>query len=139
MPARQETRDLIMVSMAGVGPAGDLDGLPRHGWQSWKAESASDILRLLKTQPQACFAALLDLRGADPRQAGPTRVDQLMPVLTDPRIGWVAGVPQKQLEQAWERPHGHQHLHSHLSPRPAQHMPGVQLWTLKGWCALGPQ
>src|SRR3546814_14021417 len=56
MLARQETRDLIMVSMAGVGPAGDLDGLPRHGWRSWKAESASDILRLLKTQPHACFA-----------------------------------------------------------------------------------
>src|SRR3546814_19565948 len=74
------SRDRIMVSMAGVGPAGDLDGLPRHGWRSWKAESASDILRLLKTQPQACFAALLDLRGADPRKAGPTRVDQLMPV-----------------------------------------------------------
>src|SRR3546814_7195119 len=71
MLARQETRDLIMVSMAGAGPAGDLDGLPRHGWRSWKAESASDILRLLKTQPHACFAALLDLRGADPRKAGP--------------------------------------------------------------------
>src|SRR3546814_13059883 len=74
MLARQETRDLIMVSMAGVGPAGDLDGLPRHGWRSWKAESASDILRLLKTQPHACFAALLDLRGADPRKAGPTQI-----------------------------------------------------------------
>src|SRR3546814_1173783 len=114
MPARQETRDLIMVSMAGVGPAGDLDGLPRHGWRSWKAESASDILRLLKTQPQACFAALLDLRGADPRKAGPTRVDQLMPVLTAPRIGWVAGITQKQLEQAWVRRLVHKSCHANV-------------------------
>src|SRR3546814_16978595 len=103
MPARQETRDLIIVSMAGVGPAGDLDGLPRHGWRSWKAESASDILRLLKTQPPACFAALLDLRRAAPRQAGPPRVAQLLPVLTAPRIGWVAGTPPKNQKPAGVR------------------------------------
>src|SRR3546814_1200980 len=115
MLARQETRDLIMVSMAGVGPAGDLDGLPRHGWRSWKAESASDILRLLKTQPHACFAALLDLRGADPRKAGPTRVDQVMPVLTAPRIGWVAGITQKQPEQAGVLLLVHQYFHDYVN------------------------
>src|SRR3546814_14234388 len=103
MRGMPETRDLIMVSMAGVGPAGDLDGLPRHGWRSWKAERASDILRLLKTQPHACFAALLDLRGADHRKAGPTRVDQLMALLTEQRSGRVGGSTQTPMKQAWVR------------------------------------
>src|SRR3546814_11944751 len=115
MGARQEARELVMVSMSGVGTAGDLDGLPGHGWRSCKAESASDILRLLKTQPQACFAALLDLRGADPRKAGPTRVDQLMPVLTAPRIGWGAGITPKQLEPAWVRRLVHQDSHDYVT------------------------
>src|SRR3546814_17381412 len=104
-----------MVSMAGVGPAGDLDGLPRHGWRSWKAESARDILRLLKTQPHACFAALLEFRGADPRKAGPTRVDQLMPVLTAAWIGWVAGITQTQQEKDWVRLRGNNYCHTSVN------------------------
>jgi len=139
MRTRRETRDLIVVSMAGTGPAGDLDGLLQQGWRLWRAESASDILRLLKTQPRTCFAALLDLRGADPRRTGsPPRVDHLMPVLTIARIGWVAGVTQKQLEQPWVRRLIHHYCHDYVTLPCASSLLGVVLGHAHGMAALSP-
>ncbi|MGN7725558.1 sigma 54-interacting transcriptional regulator [Luteimonas sp. 22616] len=139
MRTRRETRDLIVVSMAGTGPAGDLDGLLQQGWRLWRAESASDILRLLKTQPRTCFAALLELRGADPRKTGsPPRVDHLMPVLTIARIGWVAGVTQKQLEQPWVRRLIHHYCHDYVTLPCASSLLGVVLGHAHGMAALSP-
>lgn len=139
MRTRRETRDLIVVSMAGTGPVGDLDGLLQQGWRLWRAESASDILRLLKTQPRTCFAALLDLRGADPRKTGsPPRVDHLMPVLTVARIGWVAGVTQKQLEQPWVRRLIHHYCHDYVTLPCASSLLGVVLGHAHGMAALSP-
>ncbi|MDN5782640.1 MAG: sigma-54 dependent transcriptional regulator, partial [Luteimonas sp.] len=138
MRTRQETRDLIVVSVLGTGPAGDLDGLAQHGWRLWKAESAGDIQRLLKTRPQTCFAALLDLRGADPRKAGPACVERLMPVLTVARIGWVAGVTQKQLEQAWVRRLIHHYCHDYVTLPCASTLLGVVFGHAHGMAALSP-
>src|SRR3546814_2506575 len=127
-----------MVSMGVVESSGALEALPRHGCLSGKAESASHILRLLKTQPQACVAALLDLRGAVPLKAGPRRVDQLMPVLTAPRIGWVAGITQKQLEQAGVRRLVHQYCHDYVTLPCASSLLGVVLGHAHGMAALSP-
>ena len=138
MGTRREARDLIVVSMAGTGPAGDLDGLLQQGWRLWRAESAGDILRLLKTQPRTCFAALLDLRGADPRRGGSPRVDQLMPVLTIARIGWVAGVNQKQLEQPWVRRLIHHYCHDYVTLPCASTLLGVVFGHAHGMAALSP-
>src|SRR3546814_7813949 len=85
----------------------------------------TDTLCPYTTLFRSCFAALLDLRGADPRKAGPTRVDQLMPVLTAPRIGWVAGITQKQLEQAWVRRLVHQYCHDYVT-RSEEHTSELQ-------------
>src|SRR3546814_1372992 len=87
----------------------------------------TDTLCPYTTLFRSCFAALLDLRGADPRKAGPTRVDQLMPVLTAPRIGWVAGITQKQLEQAWVRRLVHQYCHDYVTLPCASSLLGVVL------------
>ena len=138
MRTRREARDLIVVSMGGTAPAGDLDGLLQQGWRLWRAESASDILRLLKTQPGTCFAALLDLRGADPRRAGSQRVDQLMPVLTVGRIGWVAGVTQKQLDQPWVRRLVHHYCHDYVTLPCASTLLGVVFGHAHGMAALSP-
>ena len=138
MRTRQEKRDLIVVSMTGAEPAGDLDGLSRQGWRLWKAESARDVQRLLKTQPRTCFAALLDLRGADPREARSTRVDHLMPVLTVARIGWVAGLTQKQLEQAWVRRLVHHYCHDYVTLPCASALLGVVFGHAHGMAALSP-
>ena len=138
MRTRQETRDLIVVSLAGAEPAGDIDGLARQGWRLWKAESASDVLRLLKTQPETFFAALLDLRDADARQACSTRVEHLMPVLTVARIGWVAGVTRKQLEQAWVRRLVLHYCHDYVTLPCASALLGVVLGHAHGMAALAP-
>jgi DNA-binding NtrC family response regulator len=138
MRTRRETRDLIVVPMAGAEPAGELEGLARSGWRLWKAESVDDILRLLKTRPRTCFAALLDLRGADPRRSASARVDQLMRVLTIPRIGWVAGVEQKQLEQAWVRRLIHHYCHDYVTLPCADALLGVVLGHAHGMASLSP-
>jgi DNA-binding NtrC family response regulator len=139
MRTRRETRDLIVVSTAGPGPAGDLDGLMQQGWRLWRTESAGDILRLLKTQPRTCFAALLDLRGTDPRRTGsPPRVDHLMPVLTIARIGWVAGVTQKQLEQPWVRRLIHHYCHDYVTLPCPNSLLGVVFGHAHGMAALSP-
>lgn len=134
MRTRQEMRDLIVVSLAGAEPAGDVDGLVRQGWRLWKAESASDVLRLLKTQPGTCFAALLDLRQA----RSTTRMDHLMPVLTVARIGWVAGVTRKQLEQAWVRRLVLHYCHDYVTLPCASALLGVVLGHAHGMVALAP-
>ena len=103
MPASKEMRDLLVVSMSSTEPGGDFDGLARRGWRLWKIDSAGDVQRLLRARPRTGFAALLDLRGVDPRHPGATRIDELMPVLSIARIGWVAGIAPEQLEQGWTR------------------------------------
>ncbi|WP_417472990.1 sigma 54-interacting transcriptional regulator [Luteimonas mephitis] len=136
MRTRQETRDLIVMSVAGTELAGELDGLAQQGWRLWKAEGVDDILGLLKARPRTCFAALLDLRGADPRQAESTNLDHLVPALTATRIGWVAGVVQKQLEQPWLRQLIHHYCHDYVTLPCASTLLGVVLGHAHGMAVL---
>src|SRR3546814_19462260 len=93
---------------------------------------------LLLTHPRSGFGALLDWRGADSGKAGPTRVDQLMPVLTTPRIGWVAGITQKQLEQAWVRRLVHQYCQDYVTLPCARSPLGVVLGQAAAMDAITP-
>src|SRR3546814_937299 len=61
-----------------------------------------------------------------------------MPVLTAPRIGWVAGITQKQLEQAWVRRLVHQYCHDYVTLPCASSLLGVVLGHAHGMAALSP-
>src|SRR3546814_16391220 len=61
-----------------------------------------------------------------------------MAVLTAPRIGRVAGITQKQLEQAWVRRLVHQYCHDYVTLPCASSLLGVVLGHEPGMAALSP-
>ena len=96
MHAGQESRNLIWFSAGGCGPADCMAGFPGSGWRVSDIASMDAAWQVLRQHPEACFAALFDIRGGI--ESG--QLEHMMPLLLEPRIGWVAGIDSSQLESA---------------------------------------